>query len=162
MLCAITRVPLSNAKCSVCLCVTDKAVCIPATHLPMWLLTFLLVDHQPVCLPLSLLLLLSSSSAVSSVLFCVFAEVDWKKSEATRTEGIGNPLLVEAPVYRSKSGKNDKKIVNFVVSGNCFCVWGWDEGVEVPPAALRVNHPTLRRCQVANHASGGLCVGVMR
>ena len=70
--------------------------------------------------------------------------------------------LVEAPVYRSKSGKNDKKIVNFVVSGNCFCVWGWDEGVEVPPAALRVNHPTLRRCQVANHASGGLCVGVMR
>ena len=70
--------------------------------------------------------------------------------------------VVEAPVYRSKSGKNDKKIVNFVVSGNCFCVWGWDEGVEVPPAALRVNHPTLRRCQVANHASGGLCVGVMR
>ena len=79
-----------------------------------------------------------------------------------KKEGLQRRSMVEAPVYRSKSGKNDKKIVNFVVSGNCFCVWGWDEGVEVPPAALRVNHPTLRRCQVANHASGGLCVGVMR
>ena len=95
MLCVITRVPLSNAKCSVCLCVRQGSV--HPNHPSSHVVAHLPSGRPPTCVrlsPSSSSSSSSSSSAVSfSVLFCcAFAVFDWKKSEATM-EGMANPLL---------------------------------------------------------------------
>ena len=74
MLCAITRVPLSNAKCSVCLCVRQGSVHPnhPSSHV---------IAHLPSCRPPTCVRLSPSSC-------CVFAVFDWKKSQEARMEGI--------------------------------------------------------------------------
>ena len=121
MLCAITRVPIPNAKCSVCVCVCMAATASPSPTSPSSHVT----AHLPSCPPPTCVRLSFSFSFFSlscSVLFClfVFAVFDWKRGKNQGKQNCHSSFLFSLSFSVSLDDAHFSLLPFFLLPLFCF------------------------------------------